>query len=211
MGNYKAVLFDFGNVVIDIDPELTLHAFSELSGKSVERVRSVISESQLFRRYETGAFDDDEFREIVRQTLGYPFSDDEVDKAWNALLLDVPPHRIDLILDLKANHKVFLLSNTNSLHINACDSYFRQQFGMDSVASLFDKAFYSYEMGLWKPEEQIYLQVLAETGLVAEEILFIDDNQSNIESAKKLGFQTIHLIPPDDITNHFDLKTLEKK
>ena len=210
MDKFKAVLFDFGNVVINIDPELTLKKFSEISGKPLERIRSKMVESQLFRRYESGSFEDDEFREIVRQTLGYPFSDEEVDKAWNALLLDVPPHRIHLILDLKARYKVYLLSNTNNIHIRASDKYFRQQFGIDSVASIFDRAFYSYEMGLWKPDEEIYREVLKETELEASDILFIDDNELNIRSAKGLGFQTIHLTPPDDIANHFDLSLIGK-
>ncbi len=210
MNKFRAVLLDFGNVVINIDPELTLKAFADITGKSLERVRDKMAESQLFKRYETGSFDDEEFREIVRQTLGYPFSDAEVDAAWNALLLDVPPHRISLILDLKSRYKVFLLSNTNSLHIQACDRYFRNQFGISSVASVFDRAFFSYEMGLWKPEEEIYRQVLRETGFEPGEILFVDDNLLNIEAAGRLGFQTIHLVPPDDIANHFDLSLIGK-
>ena len=210
MNTFKAVLFDFGNVIINIDPELTIKAFAELSGKSVDRIRRMVAESRLFQRYESGDFDDEEFREIVRQTLGYPFSDEEVDTAWNALLLDVPPHRISLILDLKSKYKVFLLSNTNNLHIEACNRYFKNQFGFQSVASLFDKAYYSYEMGLWKPDEQIYKAVLSETGLEAPEILFIDDNEKNIETATRLGFQTILHVPPDDLSIHFDLSLIGK-
>lgn len=204
MKPYKAVLFDFGNVIINIDPALTFKAFAELTFKSEERIREQISESDLFRRYEIGLFDDEEFREIVRQTLGYPLSDEEVDRAWNSLLLDVPPHRVGLVLDLKAKTPVYLLSNTNSIHIQFCNDYFRRNFGIPSVSALFDHTFYSYEMGLWKPDEAIYQEVLSETGLQAEEVLFIDDNEKNIAAAKAMGFQAILHDPKNDIKDYFD-------
>ncbi len=206
MGNYKAVLFDFGNVIINIDPELTLKAFSEISGKSVARVKDKLEMSQLNRRYETGLFEDEEFREIVRQTIGYPFSDKEVDDAWNALLQDLPPYRISLILELKDKYPVYLLSNTNSIHIKKCDQIFRDQFGIPNVKALFTKAFYSYEMGLWKPDKEIYNTVLRDIEQKAEDVLFIDDNAANIASAAEMGFQTILMDPKnDDVINHFKI------
>lgn len=206
MGNFKAVLFDFGNVIINIDPELTLKALSEISSKPMERIREKMEMSQLSKRYEMGMFSDDEFREIVRQTIGFPFSDREVDLAWNSLLLDLPPHRISLILELKSSYPVYLLSNTNNIHIERCNQIFREQFGIPNVRTLFNQAFYSYEMELWKPDQKIYQQVLTEIDLTAKEVLFIDDNAANIESAAKMGFQTILMDPKnDDIINHFNI------
>ncbi|MFT7420108.1 MAG: FMN phosphatase YigB (HAD superfamily), partial [Arcticibacterium sp.] len=130
MADYKAILFDFGNVVINIDPELTIKSLSEISSKSLDRVREKMEMSQLNKRYEMGLFTDEEFREIIRQTIGYPFSDAEVDKAWNALLLDLPPHRIKLILELQNAYPVYLLSNTNNIHITKCNSIFKEEFGI---------------------------------------------------------------------------------
>jgi glucose-1-phosphatase len=206
MAKYKAILFDFGNVIINIDPELTLKAFAEISGKPLERVRQKIEMNQLNRRYEVGMFTDEEFREIVRQTIGYPFSDQEVDIAWNALLLDLPPHRVSLILKLQSKYPVYLLSNTNSIHIKKCDQIFKEQFGIPNVKALFTKAFYSYEMELWKPDKLIYQTVLDEIGLNANDVLFIDDNAANIASAKEMGFQTILNDPKkDDIINYFEI------
>lgn len=98
-----------------------------------------------------------------------------------------------------------MLSNTNGIHIKACDHYFRQRFGIPGVSHLFDQTFYSFEMGMWKPEEEIYQEVLSQTGHAAKEILFIDDNESNISAAKKLGFGTILHDPNDDIINHFQI------
>ncbi|MFT5885971.1 MAG: HAD superfamily hydrolase (TIGR01509 family) [Arcticibacterium sp.] len=206
MADHKAILFDFGNVVINIDPELTIKALSEISNKPLERVREKMEMSQLNKRYEMGLFTDDEFREIVRQTIGYPFSDAEVDKAWNALLLDLPPHRIKLILELQSSYPVYLLSNTNNIHITRCNRIFREEFGIPDVKTLFKRAFYSYEMGLWKPDPKIYQEVLDEIEQKAEDVLFIDDNASNIASAAKMGFQTVLMDPHnDDIANHFQI------
>lgn len=206
MKGIKAIVLDFGNVIINIDPELTVSQMAALSSKSTDTVKKLISDSELFRRYETGLFSDEDFREIVRQTLGFPFSDREVDHAWNALLLDVPPERISLLLDLRAKYPLYLLSNTNNIHIQKCNTYFRDHFGISSVDSLFDKAFLSYEMGMWKPDKSIYHQVLNEIGVEPSEMLFIDDNKANINSAKELGITAVHLNPAET-----DLVKLFKK
>jgi len=153
-----------------------------------------------------GMFSDEEFREILRQTIGYPFSDREVDMAWNALLLDLPPHRISLILKLQSKYPVYLLSNTNSIHIKKCDTIFKDQFGIPNVKELFTKAFFSYEMELWKPDKRIYQAVLDDIDQLAKDVLFIDDNVANIASAKEMGFQTILNNPKkDDIINYFEI------
>lgn len=201
----EAIVFDFGNVIIDIDIELTFEAFAKLTDKSASRIKAIFEEDQLFRRYETGFFQDEDFRDIVRQAIGFPFSDEEIDQAWNALLLNVPKERIDLIENLKTRYPVYLLSNTNSIHIKACDKYFKQKFGIPTVASFFSKAFYSYEMELWKPEKAIYSQMLKEIDKEPAQVLFIDDNELNAKAAKKMGINTIHLVPPDTILNHFKI------
>jgi putative hydrolase of the HAD superfamily len=201
----EALVFDFGNVIINIDVERTIEAFAALTQRPMSRVKTVFEEDQIFRRYETGLFQDTEFRDIIRQALGFPFSDQEIDSAWNALLLNVPKERITLIENLKTRYPVYLLSNTNNIHIEACNKYFKANFGIPTVRSLFSKAFYSYEMELWKPEKAIYKTLLNEIGKEPNQVLFVDDNDSNIKAASEIGIQTLHLIPPDDILNHFKI------
>lgn len=201
----EAIVFDFGNVIIDIDLERTFQAFSTLIDRPIDRVKSIFENEQLFRRYEIGLFEDSEFRDIIRQALGFPFSDVEINNAWNALLLEVPYERIKLVQSLRATCPVYLLSNTNNIHIESCNKYFKQKFGIAKVADLFDEAFYSYEMGLWKPQNEIYETLLEKIGLKPNQVLFVDDNKANIESASKMGIQTIHLVPPDHILNHFSI------
>ncbi len=199
---FKAVIFDFGNVIINIDIPRTFQAFATLTGKRQAVIEKLVSENQLFRRYETGQFTDIEFREIVRQTVGFPLSDTEVDRAWNSLLLDIPQRRIDLLKEIRRKYPIYLLSNTNNIHIEASNSYLKKAFGYRHLDELFDQLFLSYEIGMWKPDTEIYQYVLDEINLKPHEVLFLDDNPHNIQSASALGMQTILVEPPTCITEY---------
>ena len=188
---FKAVIFDFGNVIINIEFQRIYQTFAKFTSKSVDYIEKRINEDQIFRRYESGQFTDEEFREVIRQTLGFPLSDHEVDTAWNAILLDIPIDRIDLIHKIRQKYPVFLLSNTNNIHITASNNYLKKTHGINSLEILFDKLFLSYEMGMWKPDTEIYYAVLDSINLEPNEVVFFDDNLQNIESAKAIGMQTI--------------------
>lgn len=199
----KAIVFDFGNVIINIDVPLTTKAFAQLTGKKEAVVEQRLLDFQIFKRYESGLFSDDEFRETMRQTLGYPLNDHEIDTAWNALLLDIPKDRIELLQELRYQYPLYLLSNTSNIHIVESTNILRREHGVDSLDELFNEVFLSYEMKLWKPDKAIYQAVLDKTGFQAHEILFLDDNVKNIESAKEMGIQTILVEPPKSITEYF--------
>lgn len=200
---FKAIIFDFGNVIIDIDVPRTFQNFSKLTNKKPELVEQLFAENQIFMRYETGKFDDIEFREVVRQTLGFPLSDYEVDLAWNSLLLEIPKRRIELLLKLREKYPVYLLSNTNNIHIKQSEKYIKKTFGFSNLKELFDEAFLSYEIGLWKPDNSFYKHVLRKIGCEPNEVLFLDDNQKNVESSREIGINTIHVEPPKCITEYF--------
>lgn len=199
---FKAVIFDFGNVIINIDIPRTFQAFASLTGKRQAVIEKLVVENQLFRRYESGQFTDIEFREIVRQTVGFPLSDHEVDKAWNSLLLDIPPERIDLLKEIRKKYPIYLLSNTNGIHIEASNTYLKKNFGLKHLDELFDQLFLSYEIGMWKPDTEIYQYVLQTIKLKPQEVLFLDDNHHNIQSANALGMQTILVEPPTSIVEY---------
>ena len=188
---FKAVIFDFGNVIINIEFQRIYQTFAKFTSKPIAYIEKRITEDQIFRRYESGQFTDEEFREVIRQTLGFPLSDHEVDTAWNAILLDIPADRIDLIHKIRQKYPVFLLSNTNNIHIKASNNYLKKTHGINSLDILFDRLFLSYEMGMWKPDTEIYYEVLRSINLEPNEVVFFDDNLQNIESAKAIGMQTI--------------------
>lgn len=196
----KAVVFDFGNVIINIDVEKTILAFSELTFKTPTRIKQLFADAEVFKKYETGFYSDDEFRDVIRQILSYPLNDQEIDQAWNALLLDVPKKRLDFLESLKMKYPIYLLSNTNNIHIEQCKNYFRTKFGIANFETIFNETFLSYKMGLWKPDYKIYDAVINKIGLKPQEILFLDDNQDNIDAASDLSIQCIKINPPECFT-----------
>lgn len=199
---FKAVIFDFGNVIINIEFQRIYQSFAKFTSKPVAYIEKRITEDQIFRRYESGQFTDEEFREVIRQTLGFPLSDHEVDTAWNAVLLDIPTDRIDLIHNIRQKYPVYLLSNTNNIHITASNNYLKKTHGIRGLENLFDKLYLSYEMGMWKPDAEIYHEVLRSSKLQPNEVIFFDDNLHNIESAKAIGMQTILVEPPTSIVEY---------
>jgi putative hydrolase of the HAD superfamily len=199
---FKAVIFDFGNVIINIEFQRIYQTFSKLTSKPIAYIEKRITEEQIFRRYESGQYTDEEFREIIRQTLCFALSDKEVDTAWNAILLDIPTERIDLINNIRKKYPVYLLSNTNNIHISASNNYLNEAHGIKNLDVLFDKLYLSYEMGLWKPDTEIYYEVLRSINLEPNQVIFFDDNLQNIESAKAIGMQTILVEPTTSIVEY---------
>jgi putative hydrolase of the HAD superfamily len=199
---FKAVIFDFGNVIINIEFQRIYQTFAKFTSKPIAYIEKRITEDQIFRRYESGQFTDEEFREIIRQTLCFALSDKEVDTAWNAILLDIPIERIDLINNIRKKYPVYLLSNTNNIHISASNNYLNEAHGIKNLDVLFDKLYLSYEMGMWKPDTEIYYEVLRSINLEPNEVIFFDDNLQNIESAKAIGMQTILVEPTTSIVEY---------
>ncbi|MBE9464687.1 HAD family hydrolase [Dyadobacter subterraneus] len=199
----KNIVFDLGDVILNIDVPLASSNFGKLSGKEQHEVLTLFKEKELFRLFETGLVDEDAFRNMVREVLEFPeWSEEIIDTAWNSLLLDIPPARIELIKELGKKYRLFLLSNTSSIHIKEVNKILHAASGVEKLDDLFEKVYLSYEMGKMKPDPAIYLQVLEESGLVAEETLFLDDNPDNITAASKLGIDTILVQKPVTILDY---------
>lgn len=199
----KNIVFDLGDVILNIDVPLASRSFGELSGREQAEIVTLFKEKELFRLFETGHVDEDAFRNIIRELLAFPdWTNEIIDTAWNSLLLDIPPARIELIKELGKNYRLFLLSNTSSIHIRQVNKILHAAAGVEKLDDLFEKVYLSYEMGLIKPDPAIYLQVLEESGLVAEETLFLDDNPDNITAASKLGIDTILVQKPVTILDY---------
>ncbi len=189
----RNLLFDLGNVLIDIDFDLTFQAFATLSGLSEARVRERFSELQIWERYEKGELSDDGFRLILKKMLPAPCSDVALDEAWNALLLFFPLERLERLKALKSDYRLFLLSNTSAIHIKEVEQILKRQTGAAKLKFYFEKVYYSYEVGLRKPDRAIYEYVLQDAGIKAEETLFLDDNLDNILGAREVGLRAEHV------------------
>jgi putative hydrolase of the HAD superfamily len=129
-------------------------------------------------------------------------SDSEIDRAWNILLLDFPQPRVELLKLLRKNYRVYLLSNTNSIHFEHYTREFYEKYGI-SMIDLFERVFVSHEIGIHKPDAGIYTHVLTNAEINASETLLIDDTIINIEAAALQGIKGIH-INGMDVTSYFE-------
>jgi epoxide hydrolase-like predicted phosphatase len=199
----KNIIFDLGDVILNIDVPVASKSFAELSGREQAEILELFSQNALFRQFETGELDEAGFRNYVRKILDFSdLSDEAIDTAWNSLLLDLPPERVELLQTLSKKYRLFLLSNTSSIHITQVNKILEASTGIEKLDDLFETVFLSYEMGLMKPDPKIYQKVLEQAGLEAEQTLFLDDNKDNIEAASKLGIDTIHVQKPVTILEY---------
>ncbi len=201
--NIKHIIFDLGDVILNINVPLAYDEFVKLSGKTKEEILESIEKHQLYHKFETGQISENEFRNMVRVILDLPeIEDATIDASWNILLLDLPIERIALLENLAKNYQLFLLSNTSSIHITEVNKILERTSGHKNLNALFTKVFLSYEMGLMKPDLKIYQDVLQQAGIEANETLFLDDNPYNIAAAASLGIHAIHVQKPTSILEY---------
>ncbi len=199
----RNIIFDLGDVILNIDVPVASKSFAELSGREQSEILTIFKESEIFRQFETGLMDEPTFRNYVREILNFPdLSDEAIDTAWNSLLLDLPPERVELLKKLATRYRVFLLSNTSSIHITQVNKILKASTGIEKLDDLFETVFLSYEMGIMKPDTRIYQEVLDKAGIKADETIFLDDNADNIRSAAQLGIETIHVQKPVTILEY---------
>lgn len=201
----KNIIFDFGDVFINLDKQATLREMKKLK---VEK----LSEDMLANcyLYEMGKISTEKF--VCRFVDRYfsSFKGEELEEKrnefiniWNAILLDFPLHRLAFLkyLNQSEKYRLFLLSNTNELHI----SWIQEDWGSElyeEFKSQFEQFYLSHEIGMRKPNADIYEFVLSENSLIAEETLFIDDTIENTKAAEELGIQVWNIDPEtEDVAN----------
>ena len=199
MKNIKNIIFDLGNVLIDIDYDKTIDAFEQLGFKNFKSTYSPYKMDALFENVETGRISEEEFYNSIKSLSKNPLSTAQIKNAWNALLLSFRTESLAFLKQLAPKYNLYLLSNTNSIHLTAFDEIFLRDTGEISLDSYFIKAYYSNLIGLRKPDEEVYAFVLNDAGIIATETLFIDDLANNIEGAKSLGIHTHLLLPHERI------------
>jgi glucose-1-phosphatase len=200
----KNLIFDLGGVILDLAVDETLKCFASLSKMPGEKVHEIYFSAPGFLEYEKGLMDDKAFRDYVRATYQISASDEAIDNSWNAMLRGIPQIKLDLLMRLQGEFQVYLLSNTNAIHVHHINSSMLPRLSEGKMLDdYFHKAYYSHKMGKRKPDAEIFEQVLDENQLVPEQTLFLDDYAVNIEGAKSLGIKTIHVTSPNLILDYF--------
>lgn len=189
----KNIILDLGGVIIDVSYEKAANAFKELGIKNFDALYSQKKQDHFFDNYEKGIIKDDDFRDEIRKNLPKQISDRQIDQAWNALLFSIPKARFDYLSEVKRNHRLFLLSNTNTIHVRAFTKIFEMDFGKNAFDNLFEKTYFSCFLKMRKPDAEIFNLVMNENNLDYSQTIFIDDSIQHVEGAKKAGLTSFHL------------------
>ena len=201
--NIKNVVFDLGGVLLDLDFKAAINGLQKAGFANVKEQLQTFDREGIFQKFELGEITAEEFRTAIRENSILTLTDEEVDALWNAMLLEVPREKLELILDLRGKYMVYLLSNTNTIHWDyACKNAFNYR-GF-RVKDYFEETFLSYEMHLAKPDKAIFEKMLQDANLLPEETLFIDDSEANCQAAASLGIQVHHYRIGDDLKEIFE-------
>lgn len=187
----KNIIFDLGGVLFDIDYTRTKTAFKEFGINKFEDRFNSKKQDQLFDLYETGHISTSNFLKTLKESFPTIISEKEIIQAWNAMLLNLAKENLDILIKLKANYRIFLLTNTNPLHEKALKKIIENQYGWNNFIKLFEKVYFSFQIGMRKPSKEIFKMVINENNLVPSETLFVDDSQQNVDGARKSDLNAI--------------------
>jgi putative hydrolase of the HAD superfamily len=197
------IIFDLGGVLLDIDPRRTFDRFVQMGINDIDGVMARMQEMNIYANFDTGVKSPERFRDEVREACRMELPDQQIDDAWNALLLDFPAPRVELLKQLKQHYRLYLLSNTNITHYIHYSGELKAVHGVE-LHELFDGLYLSFVLGLRKPDREIYDYVLTHGGFNPSETLFIDDSLENIEAARNSGIRGIHLNHGMEVTALFE-------
>lgn len=200
----STLIFDFGGVIINLDLPHCIENLKKLGVDSIESYLSNFGQKEFFLQFEKGEIGTIEFRDEIRKLSNKKLSDAEIDAAWCSFLCDIPAERLDLLEKLRTKYRLLLLSNSNPLHVDVSAAKALEGTGK-TIRDYFDKCYFSYEMGLAKPDPKIFEALLSDAGLEASECLFLDDGPKNIEVAKSLGIQTYFVTQGENLDFLVDL------
>ncbi len=199
----KAIVFDFGNVLYNLNEKLFKENLSALLEEDLSEgyPLPLLEASQ---QYEIGKINTETFIWKVQHYKKGNLNPRSVINCWNSLLDHFPSHRWDFLKKLKSDYRLYLLSNINEIHLDTCYKHIHKMHGyLDFETEIFDAVFYSHLLKMRKPDPVIYEMVENITGLKGNEILFIDDRYENVEAARKLGWNAVLHDPEKDIANEF--------
>ncbi len=202
----KNIIFDYGNVIINLHIEATFRAFERVGAVKFADDWNKIMAAKLFHQFERGDISVPDFRIELRKSFNKEVTDQEIDWAWNQILGEMPVSRIALLKNIRPNYRTFILSNSNEIHYDYYTSDLQKTHHLNDFDQLVEKAYFSYQVNLIKPEPEFYQLLLNNHNLKPEETLFIDDLKHNIDGASALGLNTLWLTPKMDICDLFDEK-----
>ena len=190
VNSIKALLFDLGGVVINIDFNHVFESWAEYANQSVEDIKSRFAIDSHYERHERGEIKASEYFASLRKSLGINISDDEFKEGWNSIYIGEIPGVVKLLSDIKKKRPIYGFTNSNATHQSVWSLRF------DNILMLFEKVFVSSEIGKRKPEPDAFRFISDEIGVNPENILFFDDSLGHVEGARAVGMKAVHVVSP---------------
>jgi len=197
--NVTTLIFDLGGVLVNLDLNRCIMSFKELGLENFEHLMGNFGQKGFFLEFEKGRISQQQFRDEIRKLAKNTLTDEQIDKAWGSFLCDIPMQKLEMLVELKKKFRLLLLSNTNPIHIEGLVPLEFAKIGK-KLSDIFDKCYFSYEMGMAKPDAEIFEALLANAGVKPEECLFLDDGLKNIQQADKLNIQTYLVKEYEDLS-----------
>jgi len=199
----NTIIFDFGDIFINLDKEAPINALKKLGLAQWNE-----DLNQLNLKFEKGLISEEDFLVGFQKHLPNA-SFDEILSAWNSILLDFPLRRLEFLQKLTKKYRLFLLSNTDSIHIDSFERENGLSFTRDFYMC-FEKVYFSFEMGMRKPDTEIFEYLIKNHELSPKRTLFIDDKKENTDAALSLGIQVWNLqVGQEDVVDLFHKKEFE--
>ena len=197
--NIETIIFDLGGVIIDLDAKSVIAQFQRYSDKTANNINCLISQSQDLIEYEMGKMSDSDFCQAVNKLLHIELSQASFETIWNSFLGNIKQDKLHLMLALKNRFNLLILSNTNAIHQRSFDQRVGKLISSRIMSDMVHTAYYSHELGLRKPDPNIYKRVIDLQNLNPTRTLFFDDRCENINMAQDFGIQGIQVEYSDQI------------
>lgn len=201
MSEIKNIIFDLGGVIINLDIPKTIAEFNKLSVVPFESIYTQLQQSPIFDLFDKGQISEADFFKELKKNLKEDVTNAQMIDAWNAMLLDFPIHRLQLLSALNLKYRIFLLSNTNETHVTQLESDLHKEHSYKNLEPFFEKVYYSCRIGMRKPDSEIFEFVLNQNKLNANETIFIDDSPQHIKGALDAGIQSYLLLKDKDVND----------
>lgn len=189
----KNIILDLGGVLLNINYENTIREFKKLGIDNFEELYTQANQSKLFDKIEKGEITAKAFIAGLKDILPNHVTEQQIIHAWNAMLLDLPAERLDFLKELNQKYNTVLLSNTNVVHLKYFHKELQEAHKIDSLQDHFNKLYFSCDLKMRKPDEEIFHEVCNRENYNPDETLFIDDSIQHVEGAKKMGIHAFLL------------------
>ena len=194
----KAIIFDMGGVLVDLDIEDCKKVFKETLGyDDIDQIIDACHQKGIYGDLEEGTLSAEEFRSIVLAGSRPGSTPEMVDEAMSHILVGIQPYKVQMLKKLAQEYDLYMLSNNNAI----CLPYSRAMFAEAGIPleDIFKKCFFSFEMKALKPSAAFYKEVVEQIGLPAEEMFFIDDSQRNVDGSIAAGLPAVYYEPGTDL------------